>query len=97
MTVKVLVSECVWDERAKSWRLSLKSKSGFDGTSMEGPDLEANYPTVEQARLVADMYVGEGKSVIVRPTYNETDADGSFFREWRSFNGEPFKECRWGF
>lgn len=33
--------------------------------------------------------------VIVRPVYNEHDESGRFFREWRSFNGEPFKEVRW--
>lgn len=33
--------------------------------------------------------------VIVRPNYGETDEKGRFFREWRSFDGEPLKEIRW--
>lgn len=36
-----------------------------------------------------------GVAVIVRPNYNESDSEGRYFREWRSFNGQPFKECRW--
>lgn len=32
----------------------------------------------------------EGMSVIVRPNYNHDDGLG--YDEWRSFNGEPFKE-----
>lgn len=36
----------------------------------------------------------EGVCVIVRPSFNEEDVSGHFFREWRSFNGSPLKECR---
>lgn len=42
------------------------------------------------------LHVGKDKAVIIRPSYNEKLEDGqSFFREWRSFNGEMFQECRW--
>lgn len=36
-----------------------------------------------------------GKAVIIRPSFNETDEHGSFFREWRSFDGGKFAEIRW--
>lgn len=37
----------------------------------------------------------KGKCVILRPRFNEEDEKGRFFREWRSFDGEPLKEVRW--
>lgn len=34
--------------------------------------------------------------VILRPNYNEKNDKGEvFFREWRCFHGEGFKEVRW--
>lgn len=39
----------------------------------------------------------QGNCVIIRPNYNEEDSRGRYFREWRSFNGEQFRECRWEF
>jgi len=59
--------------------------------------IDATYPTLDTARKLGETYRGNGKSVIVRPLYNESDDDGRFFREWRSFDGGEFKECRWQF
>lgn len=59
--------------------------------------VDATYDTVEEATAQADPHRRQGVSVIVRPTYNESDDKGRFFREWRSFHGEAFKECRWSF
>lgn len=47
------------------------------------------------ANSLGEMARSKGWCVIIRPNYNESDEEGSFFREWRSFDGEPFKECRW--
>ena len=50
----------------------------------------------EATKLANDLTkCGSGYSVILRPSFNETDAKGSFFREWRSFNGESLREVRW--
>lgn len=46
--------------------------------------------TLETARAIGEGHKKKGVAVIVRPNYNEE----GFFREWRSFNGKPFKECR---
>jgi len=56
---------------------------------------DERYPTLEAARAQGESKSALGMSVIIRPNYNERDAKGDYFREWRSFNGEPFKECRW--
>lgn len=39
------------------------------------------------------------KCIIFRPLFNETEPTTGrrFFREWRSFDGGSFKECRWDF
>ncbi len=55
------------------------------------------YETVDEAWTFGETQIANGFVVIVRPNYNEKDASGSFFREWRSFNGKPFKECRWAY
>lgn len=34
----------------------------------------------------------KGKIVIIRPTFNEIDEEGSFFREWHSTDGMFFQE-----
>lgn len=57
--------------------------------------VDKTFPTVEEALKQGGLYRTLGQSVVVRPRYNEKDEKGSYFREWRSFNGEPFKECRW--
>jgi hypothetical protein len=54
-----------------------------------------NPPALENATAFGNLLREKGKSVLVRPQYNEKDEKGKFFREWRSFNGEPFKEVRW--
>lgn len=51
---------------------------------------------MDVAKALGNPHRGLGVSVLIRPNYNETDADGTFFREWRSFNGEPFREVRFG-
>lgn len=56
---------------------------------------EIECPDVLSAQRLGESLLAKGKCVIVRPTYNEEDSRGQFFREWRSFNGEPFYECRW--
>lgn len=48
------------------------------------PDL----PTAHQAGM---PHKAKGKVVILRPNFNEN----GLFREWRSFNGNPWQECRW--
>ena len=50
--------------------------------------------SLEEAMTEGKFHCGEGRSVLVRPNYNEKDGKGSFFREWRSFNGEALKEVR---
>jgi hypothetical protein len=52
---------------------------------------------LKDAMYEADKLRTHGVSVIVRPNYNETDAEGRYFREWRSLDGTPFKECKWRF
>jgi hypothetical protein len=56
---------------------------------------DATFRNVESANDFARELLEPGVSVIVRPNYNEHDHNGRFFREWRSFNGEPFREVRW--
>ncbi len=81
--VAVLVSKCVWDRHAESWRV-------WERVS------EQDLPSLEAARNLAESLIGAKLSVIVRPSYNEEDPQGGrFFREWRSMNGEGFHECRW--
>lgn len=83
--VEVIVSRCVYDDRAQSWRVY-------------GEELHRQtYPSFEEARQVGSAAKGESISVIVRPTYNESDAEGNYFREWRSYNGAEFVECKWRF
>lgn len=57
-------------------------------------EFNQTYESLEEARQVAEGMRAEGKCIILRPNYNEKDVDGEFFREWRSFDGEKFKECR---
>ena len=53
--------------------------------------------SVEDAKALGEKHRAAGQSVVVRPNYNEEDSDGRFFREWRSFDGTPFKECRFAY
>lgn len=54
---------------------------------------EGYFLSKKQAEEAGNIWRNEGYSVILRPNYNELDGEGKrFFREWRSFNGEPFKE-----
>lgn len=50
--------------------------------------------TIEEGMVQGNLHLANGRSVIVRPNYNEKDEKGEFFREFRSFNGEPLKEVR---
>ncbi len=59
--------------------------------------LDVTTQNIDTAFAIGKDNARDGMSVIVRPNYNETDSKGRFFREWRSFNGESFKECRWEF
>lgn len=89
MNVTVLVSKCVY--------LGDKNFGETGGYRIYGKRLvEVSYSTLAEARAEGDKLRATGMSVVVRPSYNETDADGTFFREWRSFNGERFQECRFG-
>jgi len=48
--------------------------------------------SLEAARSAGEAERKKGYCVIIRPIYNEKDEQGVFFREWRSFDGEEFKE-----
>jgi hypothetical protein len=68
-----------------------------DNNSIFGSRLiDTAFDTLSWAQDQAEDLKGTGVCVIIRPNYNERYDDGKqFFREWRSFNGEDFKECRW--
>ena len=83
--VKVIFSKCIWNGKANSWQTW--------GEWIGEHDLK----TLTAARRLGDSLIVKGLSVIVRPTYNEKDVQGRFYREWRSFSGEPFKEVRFSF
>jgi hypothetical protein len=51
------------------------------------------FPTVHAAKRAAWSYKRKGMTVILRPRYNETDAKGRYFRDWRSFDGGVLREC----
>lgn len=53
------------------------------------------FPDLPTAAMVGRTHKRGGSAVIIRPNFNEQDNDGKFFREWRSFNGEAWRECRW--
>ena len=57
--------------------------------------VDATFTNLEHAMALGESLRAKGKAVIVRPNYNERDAKGRYFREWRSFNGSPLKETRW--
>lgn len=55
---------------------------------------DTRFSKLDDALKFASPLREQGKSVLVRPNYNERDSKGRFYREWRSFNGEPFQEIR---
>ncbi len=67
-----------------------------DGSRSHGDRLrELSYYTLDVAMYAARQFLAAGLCVIVRPTYNEIDAQGNrYFREWRSFNGEALREIK---
>lgn len=81
--VSLLVSPCV------------KGTAPGEGRIFGERLVDRKMDTVEEATRLGHLYRVVGQSVVVRPNYNEEDEKGKFFREWRSFNGEPFREVRW--
>jgi hypothetical protein len=79
--IEVIVSDCSWNDY-QSW--------------LRGSDpLRTHYDSHENAKAFALSQRGEGKSVIIRPSFNEKhlgDRLSFSFREWRSINGELFSE-----
>lgn len=73
------------------------SKCNDEGRIFGDRLFDEKYPTVEEARAIGLTKCADGVSVIIRPNYNETDSEGRHFREWRSFNGAAFKECRFAY
>jgi hypothetical protein len=72
-----------------------KNKNGSYSCMWENRQ-EFKVNTAKEGRALAKKLIGKNKSVIVRPRYNEiTKQRGTFFREWRSFNGKPLKEVVW--
>jgi len=80
--VSVIVSLCV------------KGTKPGEGRIVGFSRVEEIFSSLEEALVSGKSRCAEGKSVVVRPDYNEMDAQGRFFREWRSFNGEELKEVR---
>ena len=78
-TVQVIINKCFWNY---GWRI--------DGDRL----FDEVFSTFAEAWVVGTKQVAEKMNVIVRPNYNEHDERGTYFREWRSFNGENFKEVR---
>jgi hypothetical protein len=83
-TIQVIVSCCNAADDVDLVDLFLGDRS-FDAT----------FHNLVDATAAAKKRMAKGVCVIIRPNYNEEDPKGKFFREWRSFNGEAFKECRW--
>lgn len=89
-SISIIVSRCkeISGEPGKDFRLY--------GDRLVDEVFEDDLAESQRVLLSSDKHRAKGKVVIVRPNYNEKNPDGtSFFREWRSFDGEPFKECRW--
>lgn len=81
MRVSVIVTECFGANRFTGLRL-----------------VDLSIDNLDAALVLGDMYRANGRCVIVRPNYNEADEKGNtFFREWRSFNGDDLKEIAWSF
>ena len=80
--VTVIVSQCV------------KGTAENEGRIFGDRLVTYTFYSVEEALLEGKFQSADGRCVIVRPTYNEEDDKGHFYREFRSFNGEAFKEIR---
>ncbi len=81
-TVQVIVVKCAYKE-GEGWQ------------SYGDRICDTEFSSLEQARDFGEPARFGDLCVILRPKYNERDENGRFFREWRSFSGEEFKECRW--
>lgn len=68
------------------------SKCTPDGQRISERISEEKFPSIVVAKSIGNSKLASGVCVIVRPNYNEPDESGRWFREWRSMNGEPFKE-----
>lgn len=53
---------------------------------------EKQFTCFHEAMLYGNKAVVKGVCVIVRPNYNETDINGSFYREWRGIDGATLAE-----
>ena len=60
-----------------------------------GVTARETFNSVADALTAAFGKCEPGSCVIIRPLYNEMAEGKEFFREWRSMNGEHFKEARW--
>lgn len=79
--IEVIVSPCRWNG----------SRFALCGNRVH----ESKHTTPSEALALAMSLRGENLSVIIRPSFIETDAEGvESYREWRSFNGSNFKEIR---
>lgn len=85
-TVSVIVSRCV---ARKDTSFPFKETWSSYGECLTNK----TFPSVESARDFAEPKRDQGMSVVIRPNYNEPN-EGYQYREWRSFNGEPFEEVR---
>lgn len=85
MSVKVIEVPC-YNHPKDGWR-------SFGDSQETG-----KFDSAEEAIKFGNTRKAEKVCVIVRPDYNETDErGGTFYREWRSFGGEDFRECRWSY
>ena len=48
------------------------------------------HDNAKEAVETAKQHVGMGKSVLIRPSFNEVNGDMLYFREWMSANGNEF-------
>lgn len=78
------------------------SRAGFEviiigcdesGRTTWGHSSRSFFPDLPSAHARAMPCRKHGTAVIIRPNFNEVE----FFREWRSFNGNPWEERRWTF
>jgi len=76
--------------------LALKCYFDKDSWRTYGPRLvERQFESLSEATAFAEEQRAPQMAVILRPSYNEVDDKGDYFREWRSFDGSPLKETRW--
>lgn len=82
--VVVIVGKDVWKNKNGSYSCRFENRKEF------------KVKTAKKGRVLGKSLIGKNKSVIVKPLYNEiTKQRGTFFREWRSIDGKPFKEIVW--